>query len=147
MTRFFLFGIAVGGILVSTLGHSARASKLVRDGVFLYSNLCVERESGDASGYRVKLMRATEGDRLYLDWSEGGLYGPMLAQNLTIDPRTADITFTIPANTPPSDMPDAKIYHGKISNEAVILDGITVPRVKAFDDKIGRCKEPRIEGH
>ena len=147
------------GAMVALLGSMISpvlATPLPRYGVFLYSSLCGERESGDAAGFRVKLVRSAKGDSLYLDWSEGGLFGPMLATKLTINPKTSKLSFTIPARTPPSDIPESESYAGEISNEAVVLDAKgyggnpnmtrfrrpqIIPRVKAFDAEIVQCKE------
>ena len=124
------------------------ATPLPRYGEFLYSSLCWERGSGDAAGFRVRLVRSPQGDSLYLDWSEGGLYGPMLATKLTIDPNFK-LTFTIPANTPPSDIPMPESYVGEISSETVILKDVdaindrpyVIPRVAAFGTDMPLCRE------
>jgi hypothetical protein len=139
-----LRGFAFGAALIATAGcvsnYPALASSLPNEGEFVYSSLCVERESGDTSGYRVKLLRSANGDRLYLEWSEGPLYGPMLATDLVIDPNTSGIAFTIPAHTPPSDISESLNYSGQVSTESLSLNGSLVPRVKSSDGQIGPCK-------
>jgi hypothetical protein len=47
--------------------------------------------------YRIKLIRTGEEDRQYLEWSEGPLYGPMLATDLKIEAESGKISFTISA--------------------------------------------------
>jgi hypothetical protein len=126
-------------LLGAALTLPAQSSPLPRAGRFLYSSLCREAESGDASGYRVKLIRTGKADALYLEWSEGPLYGPMLATNLKIDPGTSRISFTIPANTAPSYMPQSNSYSGTIMAERIILGDDIVPR-QGTASKMGRCR-------
>ena len=147
--RRFVYGMGAMAALLCSSSSPVLATPLSRYGVFLYSSLCWEKESSDAAGFRVKLVRSPKGDSLYLDWSEGGLYGPMLATKLKIDPKTSTLAFTIPAHTPPSDIPDSESYTGEISNEAVILKDVgavdsyrhVVPRVKEFGTEKVPCKE------
>jgi hypothetical protein len=136
---------------------SALAAPLPRYGVFVYSSLCREKDSGDAGGFRIRLLRTAKADSLYFEWSEGGLYGPMLAIKLAIGSKTSKIEFTIPADTPPSKLPQSETYSGTISNEAVVLeqsgygDGsslhpfrrpVAIPRVKDSGGEMRVCKEP-----
>jgi hypothetical protein len=111
---------AVIGSLACIATHPAIAAELPRDGVFVYSTLCIERESGDAAGNRIRLVRSERGDSLYFEWSEGPRYGPTLASMLVIDPKTSKITFTLPANAPPNDLPSSQTYPGEISANAII---------------------------
>jgi hypothetical protein len=146
ISTFFFFGI-----------QPLFATPLPRYGEFVFSSLCWEKQSGDASGFRIRLQRATGGDSLYLEWSEGGLYGPMLASKVTIDSKTSMISFTIPACTSPSDIPESETYRGRITNEEIILEEsgsgdaatlkpfrrpISVPRVKDAKGKMTACTEP-----
>ena len=148
-TRRIVYRMAAMAAFLCGVTTPLLATPLPRYGAFLYSSLCRERESGDAAGFRVKLVRSPKGDSLYLDWSEGGLYGPMLATKLIIDPKTSKLSFTIPAHTPPSDISDSESYSGEISNEAIILEDAgavdghrhVVPRVKEFGTEMVPCKE------
>ena len=121
------------------LADPAQSSPLPPAGTFLYSSLCWEVESGDASGHRIKLIRTGKEDRLYLEWSEGPLYGPMLATNLKIEAESGKISFTIPAHTQPSDMPTAISYSGTITVEWIKLEDDIVPSQSAAT-KIPECK-------
>lgn len=108
----------------------AAAASLPNTGEFLYSSLCWDPQGGDAAGYQVRLARSPSGDALWLEWSEGPLYGPMKATALRIDPATAQISFTIPANTAPNFLPGAETYSGTISAGEITLNNDRVPRVK-----------------
>ena len=140
-------------LLSTALVLPAQSSPLSRAGRFFYSSLCSEAESGDASGYRIKLIRTGKEDRLYLERSEGPLYGPMLATNLKIEAESGKISFTIPANTPPSDMPTAVSYSGTITAEWIKLEDDIVPRQRTptsryMSEVIGpRGRSPTVRGH
>jgi len=108
-------------------------------GEFIYSSLCWGKESGDASGYRVRLVRTDQGDQLYLEWSEGPLVGPRLAVDLKIDPKTSDISFAIPLNFPPPE-DNFDRYTGHISIRNIVLNGRKVPRAKTATAKLGVCR-------
>ena len=127
-------------LFAASLALPAESAPLPRAGTFFYSSLCWEPESGDASGYRIKLIRTSKEDRLYLEWSEGPLYGPMLATHLKIEPHAGKISFTIPANASPSDMPTAGSYNGTITAERVILGDDVVPR-QIIASKIRVCRK------
>ena len=144
IARGFIFGAAAIVSAIYAADRPALASSLPLEGSFVYSNLCVERESGDVNGYRVKLLRSAKGDRLYFEWSEGPLYGPALASDLIIDPETSKIAFTIPAHTPPNDLPESERHSGQISTGAIVLDGIFVPRDESDDDRIGPCRSKSL---
>jgi hypothetical protein len=117
------------------------AMSLPHTGEFAYSNLCWEKESGDAAGYRVRLVRSANGDQLYLEWSDGPLEGPTLAENLKVDAKTSSISFTIPRNPlydPPPDNFDT--YKGRVSARSMVLNGQRLPRVKSAMAKLRECK-------
>lgn len=145
----------IGAAALASMAGDADAASLPRYGTFLYSSLCVERQSGDAAGFRITLQRSTKEDSLSFEWSEGPLFGPMRASNLTIDPKTLRIAFTIPAHTPPSDIPISESYSGVISDQAVTLQqsgygdkrnltpyrpAIVIPRVKDAGREDAPCK-------
>lgn len=62
-------------------------------GKWAYSSLCWQPQSGDASGFRISLVRQHGMDRLSIEWSEGPLEGPAEAIELAIDPKTSVIRF------------------------------------------------------
>lgn len=52
---------------------TALASPLPRYGAFIFSSLCLERESGDISGFRLVLDRKPSGDKLAFEYGNGPL--------------------------------------------------------------------------
>jgi hypothetical protein len=95
-------------------------------------------EDGDASGYRVRLVRSAEGDRLYLEWTNGPLLGPSLAEDLKIDPSTSRVSFTIQVNAiPPYDHDP---YTGTITSKSMVLNGRRLPRVKNAYAELRACR-------
>jgi hypothetical protein len=64
------WGLLILAALAPTAGH---AKALPRYGTFVYSNLCWEKESGDAAGARFRLARRPEGVRLDYEYGNGGL--------------------------------------------------------------------------
>ena len=142
-----LFGMAVTASLLFGVIAPLQATPLPGEGVFVYSSLCRERESGDAAGFRMVLFHSPGHDQLSLEWSEGPLYGPTLAGNVRFDPRTSKLTFTIPqASAPPGD-PAQDFYGADVSLESIILRDVNaasrrahiVPRVQGFGGRIGPC--------
>jgi hypothetical protein len=63
---------------------AAAPAPLPRHGIWVFSNLCVERRSGDFAGARVTLGRAFEGDWLLFEYGAGPLEGPVVADDLRI---------------------------------------------------------------
>jgi hypothetical protein len=134
------------------------AAKLPRYGVFIYSSVCWEKESGDAAGNRAMLVRDGEGDRLFWEWSDGPMEGPVQAQPLTIDDKSSKISFSVDLGSQDSvdgaghvvgkEPPFIQTLTGTISDKAIILSREgdvsnrewTIPRVTDFSAKTGQCK-------
>lgn len=77
---------AAGLILLLALAPAAAsASPLPRYGTFVYSSLCWEKESGDASGVRFALTRGRAGDTLVYEYGNGPLEG---ARIKSLSPET-----------------------------------------------------------
>ncbi len=118
------------------------AADLPHDGTFAYSSLCWERESGDASGFRILLTRSAAGDSLRFEWTDGPLEGPVQAQHLVIGPH-GTLSFAVPlaGGGAPA------LYEGRVSREAVILDplpyggGAVVRRVRSAGKKMHHCRD------
>ena len=62
------------GLAAASLSLPAQASPLPRYGLFVYSSLCWEKESGDADGGRLILVRVPGSDSARISYTgEGGL--------------------------------------------------------------------------
>ena len=96
-------------------------------GAFVYSNLCWSKESGDAYGLRVSIIRYPDasGDHLLFEWSEGPLY-ERTGYKVRIDSEGSRISFEVNQDATMT-MPDWRTYTGEISNEAVILHANDAP--------------------
>src|SRR5256885_4817519 len=73
---------------------TVRATPLPRYGIFVYGNMCIEKESGDAAGRRLTLMRYGDGDHVLFQWSEGPAYQAVGAK-VAIDRTGSHISFSV----------------------------------------------------
>ncbi len=111
----------------------ASAAPLPIEGVFVFSNLGRERESGDPAGFRIKIDRSFGVDSLYFEWSEGGLMGAN-ATKLSIEPQTGVLDFTILPGGWPLDQQPAYRYTGKVSKERIVLDKVDFGAGRGFEE-------------
>jgi hypothetical protein len=63
----------------------------------VFSDVCVERGSGDARGHQVIVESLGPHPRIWLSWSEGGLVAPVLASTATFEPHSKALSFDAPA--------------------------------------------------
>jgi len=157
MIRHFTFGAAIAAFICGTI-CPATAAKLPRYGVFVYSSECWEKESGDAAGNRVLLLREGTGDTLYWYWSDGPMEGPNRVNPLSIDNKTAAIQFSVDigsdivqdrAGKRSVEPPAVQKFQGSISDDAITLSlvggselqrNFKIPRLRDFSAKPGECK-------
>ncbi len=141
--------VAVAATLFCSQAPAAPApQKLPRYGVFVYSSLCTEKESGDAAGYRLTLMRYGDGDHIVFEWSEGGLYEAS-GYKVALDEKTSRISFTVDTPGAPQEPAYTHSYSGTISSEALeIRDNAAipgradrVPRARDLSRKMDSCPE------
>lgn len=90
-----------GALAALLLGAASLAAAAVdhgglpRHGVAVYSDLCLEKASGDIGGQRITLHRYAEGDTAIYEFTAGGLSMPVVASDTSIDDRTGVLTFTV----------------------------------------------------
>jgi hypothetical protein len=144
---------AVAGLALLFLACGAvSAAPLPRYGVFYFSSYCIEKESDDAAGNRALLIRDGNGDRLFWEWSEGPMEGPVQAREVRID-RPGHIRFTVDQGSSygieigtdgkhslSQDPPDMHTYAGTISAQMLDLDGMRLPRVTNFAARTRQCR-------
>jgi len=125
-----------------------------RYGMVVYSDLCVNPESGEYGGQRVTLQRFTEVDTVIYEFTAGGLSWPLVAVDVNVDPRGKLIYFTVQ----PADEEERTIS-GKFSpdGETLTIDGgycedqsqrMVLAKVKDFGAKPKACKacpQPKAE--
>jgi len=85
----------VSAVLLMSAAAVAGGKGLPRYGVAVYSDLCVESESGDVGGQRISLHRFAEGDSVIYEFTAGGLSTPLVASDVSIDDGTGVLTFTV----------------------------------------------------
>jgi hypothetical protein len=137
----------------------AEGNGVPRYGMAVYSDLCVNQESGEYGGQRVTLQRFAEVDTVVYEFTAGGLSWPLVAVDVNVDPRGKLIYFTI---QPPDE--EERTISGKFSpdGETLTLDGgycddqsqpKVLAKVRDFAAKPKSCKacpppkpeEPRKE--
>ena len=137
-------GLALLFFLTSSFARSAELPKL---GVFVYSNLCWSKPSGDVAGLRVTILRFPDPsrDHVVFEWSEGPLY-ERTGYKVRIDSATSRITFEVDQDATMT-KPDWRTYTGEISSDALILQSNSDPartnrllRVQDFAQENRQCR-------
>jgi hypothetical protein len=125
---------------------SVPAAGLPRHGVAVYSDLCLEKASGDIGGQRITLHRFAEGDTAIYEFTAGGLSMPVVASDTSIDDKTGVLTFTVTVADG-----DERTILGKFSRDgrALTLTGgycgaaaypMRLSRVSDFSRPLRDCK-------
>jgi hypothetical protein len=86
---------ALAALLVTAAALAPAVAGLPRHGVAVYSDLCLEKASGDIGGQRITLHRYAEGDTAIYEFTAGGLSMPVVASDTSIDDKTGVLTFTV----------------------------------------------------
>lgn len=88
-------------LLVScaAIGAPKAANKLAgglpRYGMAVYSDLCVNRATGEFGGQRVTVQRFAEVDTVIYEYTAGGLSWPLVAADVQIGPHGEKLVFTV----------------------------------------------------
>lgn len=119
---------------------------LPRYGMMVFSDLCINAESGEYGGQRITLQRFNEVDTVLYEYTAGGISWPVVASDVNIDPRGQLMYFTV---QPPEQ--DERTISGKIvdGGKTLLLDGgycgdetrpMRLPLVTDFGRKAGACR-------
>lgn len=119
---------------------------LPRYGMLVYSDLCIHPGSGEYGGQRITLQRFAEVDTVLYEYTAGGLSWPVVASDVTIDPRGRQFYFTV---RPPDE--EERIISGKLADggRTLVLDGgycedqsvpMRLSLVRDFSRKPGACR-------
>jgi hypothetical protein len=119
---------------------------LPRYGMVVFSDLCINPDSGEYGGQRITLQRFAEVDTVLYEYTAGGLSWPVVASDVTIDPRGRQLYFTV---APPDEL--ERVINGHLSEDGqtLTLDGgycedeavpMRLARVSDFSQKAGPCK-------
>lgn len=71
------------------------AGGLPRHGMAVYSDLCVNRATGEFGGQRVTVQRFAEVDTVIYEYTAGGLSWPLVAADVQIGPHGEKLVFTV----------------------------------------------------
>ena len=118
---------------------------LPRYGMVVFSDLCLSADGGEYGGQRITLQRFNEVDTVLYEYTAGGLSWPVVASEVTVDPRGRQFYFTV---QPPEE--DERTISGKLSEDgkSLILEGgycedesvpMRLQRVTDFSRKAGTC--------
>jgi hypothetical protein len=127
-------------LLVAVLSSAAPGRDMPRYGVFVYSDLCIEPESGDVAGNRVALLRYPEGNQLVFEYTEGPLMAPLFAHVLTMDSATGALTFDVREDS------QTVTFRGTVTDDALVgtisdrPKPVRLPRVRDFGRKQVECR-------
>src|SRR5690349_18321131 len=138
-------GFTLAASLCASTGASL-AMPIPPYGAFIYSTLCWSKESGDARGIRVTVLRYPMDTHLLFEWSEGPLY-ERSGYKVGVDPITSHVTFEVDMDATMTS-PDWELYSGEISNEELIITASSnkkriyrLPRVQDFGREGKTCSE------
>ncbi|MBB5370569.1 MULTISPECIES: hypothetical protein [unclassified Janthinobacterium] len=88
---------AAGAALANAGAKVKKPAGLERYGVAVYSDLCVQKDSGEIGGQRVTLHRFAEADTVIYEFTAGSLSWPIVANDVNLDAATGALDFTIQA--------------------------------------------------
>jgi hypothetical protein len=125
---------------------AGQAGALPRYGMLVFSDLCIHPDSGEFGGQRITLQRFAEVDTVLYEYTAGGLSWPVVASDVTIDPRGQQFYFTV---QPPDE--DERTISGKLADggKTLVLEGgycedesvpMRLPLVTDFGRKAGTCR-------
>lgn len=124
----------------------AGAGVLPRHGMLVFSDLCVYPDSGEFGGQRITLQRFAEVDTVLYEYTAGGLSWPVVASEVTIDPRGRQMYFTV---RPPDE--EERTINARLADggKTLVLDGgycgdeavpMRLSLVTDFGRKAGACR-------
>ena len=87
-----LFAGATGAAVAA---KGKKPAGLERYGVAVYSDLCLQKDSGEIGGQRVTLHRFAEADSVIYEFTAGALSWPIVANDVNLDAATGVFDFTI----------------------------------------------------
>lgn len=89
----WLAGVCLLGSSLALAG--ATRHPLPRYGVAVYSDLCLEADTGDVGGQRISVHRYADMDSLFYEYTAGTLSLPVVASDVDINDRTGVLTFSV----------------------------------------------------
>jgi hypothetical protein len=140
-----LFAAALTAALAG--GVPASAKPPPRYGFLVYSDLCWEKESGDAAGHRITVRRTGDSDDLIFEYGEDGPLDAKLTSG-KIDLKSGRIAFTVTMEGEREGQTEEAPFVGVITDEQI--SGVwtwlgekrrmVLPRVRDVSRKIRECR-------
>jgi hypothetical protein len=132
--------------LMAQASAATRQHGLPRYGVAVYSDLCIEQDSGDIGGQRISVHRFAEGDSVFYEFTAGALSWPVVASDVEINDGTGVLTFTVEGQDG-----QQRTVIGRFSTdgETLTLDGgycadasmpMRLAKVRDFGRKLKSCR-------
>jgi len=94
----------------------------------IYSDTCVEQNSGDVAGYVVVFSDAKDLPTISFNWSEGALKGPVRAKVIDFDRKSGRLAFSVKTSY------GEFLFKGKIGPG--VLDGLLSSPFETSPQKI-----------
>ena len=87
--------LLAGATGAAVAAKGKKPAGLERYGVAVYSDLCLQKDSGEIGGQRVTLHRFAEADSVIYEFTAGALSWPIVANDVNLDAATGAFDFTI----------------------------------------------------
>lgn len=137
---------ALAALLLLACAGAQAGKGLPRYGVAVYSDLCVDGESGEMGGQRISLHRFAEADIVMYEFTAGSLSWPLVANQVSLDSKTGIFSFSIQG----ADY-EERVINGRLSRDglSLTLDGgycsdasipMKLSKVSDFSRKPATCK-------
>jgi hypothetical protein len=110
-----------------------------RYGALVYSNLCVEPQSGDIGGTRITLLRLGDGDRVIYEYTEGAVAWPLFVARAKVDSRAGTISFEVRPEA------DTLTFEGKFTDSILVgafsakAEPVRLPRIADLSRPMPKC--------
>ena len=129
--------------LLALIPATASAKALPRHGTFVYSSLCWEKASGDASGVRFAFTRGRKGASLVYEYGHGPLQSARIT-SLNVDGDRIQAE----ASTSDGELGMAAALGARTAKVSILFDNRkdgppdvrTLKRIKRFRQKIPTCR-------
>jgi hypothetical protein len=139
------FALMASAAAIAAAPKTPATKGMARYGMAVYSDLCVNPDSGDFGGQRISVQRFAEVDTVIYEFTAGGLSWPIVASDVNLDPLGKRMYFTVRMDE------EERTISGKFADngDTLTLDGgycgqsevpTKLKRVKDFGRAAPACK-------
>ena len=100
------------------VNSSTWAKPVDRHGIFVYSSMCWEQESGDAAGYRITIRRLKDENDSVFEYSEGPVTS-LIGYDTKIDQKTQKLTFDVITDSTLQGVNETNTFSGTITDDFI----------------------------